>query len=316
MARQVEARQSNTYPVELAQLPATDYVAGGRSPMRMEESPQSGSGQRTGGFQLARLVDSLDNAIPLPDDLRSFLVYFGILLVVAGGMMMHVLLSAQILQAEVELANMQNYHTVVKRQNGELLWRIGRATNLAYVQDKARAAGYMPIDERQYVEAGTPGATGEAASVGSTPRLRGSQAQETMTQGRLPARPAESASGAQGPSAEYRGAEPDPATTERPASKKPVAESSLTDSPNVLQQWWAVLYPRSQAPSSQPAATRATDGAPAAGAGSTANERSSNALDLATAAETTASDGEPEQSMWIDQVWEYITALFARSPAQ
>lgn len=152
MAQQVKPQRKKTYSMELAQLPAADTQARGRGPLLMDESPQAEPVPLIRGFQLTQIIESLDNAIPLPHDLRSFAIYFGLILTVAAGMMVHVLLSAQILQAKVELVNKQARHTVVERQNGELLWLIGRSTNLAFVQDRARAAGYRPIDERQFVE--------------------------------------------------------------------------------------------------------------------------------------------------------------------
>lgn len=152
MTQQVKSQRRKAYSMELAQLPVVDAQPGGRGPLLMDEEPQSAPVPSIRGLQLTQIVEFLDNTVRLPRDLRSFALYFGVLMTVAAGGMAHVLLSAQILQAEVDLVKMQAHHTVVERQNGELLWLIGRATNLSLVQDKAKAAGYRPIDERQFVE--------------------------------------------------------------------------------------------------------------------------------------------------------------------
>jgi hypothetical protein len=151
------ATSTTTYSMQMAQLHVADFPASRRGLGAADETPRSLADQRQGPPPLAEIIDSLDHALPFPKDLRSFLAYCTVLFLIVAGMMIHVLLSAQILQSEVRLAELQNRHELLERQNGELLWRIGRATNLQSVQVRAIAEGYVPIATREFVRIPVPG---------------------------------------------------------------------------------------------------------------------------------------------------------------
>ena len=288
MPRQAEASQSRSYNIELAQTPAADLLAPGLRPLHMDETPQSGPAKRAGGFQISRVVEWLDNAIPLPNDLRSFAIYLGVLMAVAAGMMIHVLLAAQILQAEVELDARQAYYTVVKRQNGELLWRIGRATNLEHVQAKASAAGYRPIDERQFVEVGPAGVTirntdGDTESVRERYR-GGASALAPLPAGERRSQPL---SASRSPSLEDEApAEAAPASSSSAAPRNGVGASpeGAGQRTNLIQEWRTVLAPRGQA----------TEG---------------TASDALPAGREVQTEMEQTSPAWLDQVADYVNDL-------
>jgi hypothetical protein len=133
-------------------LPASEFPAGPRALAGAERSPRKQAAlEPSYGRATDRLVDSLDRAIPLPSTLRSFLAYMAGLLLIAAGMLLHVSLSAQILQARVEVDRLKEVHDSIQNRNAELVWEIARKTNLEHIQQAAYAQGYRPITQRQYV---------------------------------------------------------------------------------------------------------------------------------------------------------------------
>ena len=219
--------------MDAAPLLAADVAARQSRSVQMAERPESAPTQRNGRIQIARIVETLDNAIPLPYDARSFATYFGILLAVAAGMMIHVLLAAQILQTEVRLANMQTQHTVIERQNGELLWRIGKATNYVTVYQRARAAGYRPIDQRQFVEVRPDGVRVRATEADAL--AGGLQAQ---TSG-----PREATSAANSTSEAREQSPQDQNQTQQESADEEVPADILRQRLAVLSQWRSLLAP-------------------------------------------------------------------------
>lgn len=137
--------------MHMAQLQVSDFPSGTRRLGQKNLAPHNLSVQNQRPFPLAKIVDSLDHALPIPNDPHSFSIYFVALLLVVAGMMISVLLSAQILQSKVQLGELQNREEILERQNGELLWKIARATNLQQVQSRAIAQGYRPITKREYI---------------------------------------------------------------------------------------------------------------------------------------------------------------------
>lgn len=282
MSKNAKAGRNRTLAFQVAQLRVMDLPAGRRGPSYMDDRPRTRPNQDSGGSRLSRIIEFLDESIPLPRDLRSFLIYCSVLFVVVAGTMVHVLMSAQILQAEVEVANMENQYTVIKRQNGELLWRIGRATNLQQVQERAKAEGYAPIAERQYVGTGAGGGVLDARR----PMAR-DQADD--------APPEESpAPAAATPDTETAlAADETSATLQAPGENVP----ATVDRRQRLRQWWTVLYPDAEGEDG-PTPTPADE--------ATATPSLQSSLPITV-------EEQSWQPIWMDNVVDSITVLITRT---
>lgn len=104
----------------------------------------SGSTIGTGWQQVA-------DVLQLPNSIQSFLVFFIMLLLVAGSMIMHVMLSVQVMEKEATLGRLNAQYAQIQRQNAELVWKINQASDLAHIYQKAVSAGYEPMIERKFV---------------------------------------------------------------------------------------------------------------------------------------------------------------------
>jgi hypothetical protein len=89
--------------------------------------------------------------LSLPGDLRSFALFVAAVGIVSGGMALHILLSAQILDARVELRTMKADYDATMRQNADLVWQIAEAKSLPAVVARAQALGYRASTDPQYV---------------------------------------------------------------------------------------------------------------------------------------------------------------------
>lgn len=117
--------------------------------------------------RLERMVENVERSLPLPTSARGYLLYLCWLTLIVGGMGILTLMSAQILQARVDLQRLRDEHTLVQQRNSELVWLIARETNLERVQRRLAGKGYIATDDLdydlQYVVLGAP-ATGPDAS--------------------------------------------------------------------------------------------------------------------------------------------------------
>lgn len=102
------------------------------------------------------VAQALREALRLPTSVREFLLFLAGLVLLAGGLTMHVLLSAQLFQARVELANLHVQLSRVEEANAELVWEIAEAGRLDAVREQALALGYRPAPERLYVSPPAP----------------------------------------------------------------------------------------------------------------------------------------------------------------
>jgi hypothetical protein len=150
------APSTTTYSMQMAQLHVADFPSGRQGFGHTDESSSNLPGRRQEPLSFASAVESLDRVLPLPNDLGSFLTYSAVLILIVAGMMINVLLSAQVLQSEVYLAELKSHHELLERQNGELIWNIGRSTNLQSVQARAIAEGYVSITAREFVHVPVP----------------------------------------------------------------------------------------------------------------------------------------------------------------
>lgn len=86
-----------------------------------------------------------------PTSIQSFLVFFILLLLVAGAMAMHVMLSVQVMEKQNQLLDLQRAQARVERQNAELVWQINQSAALEQIYQKAIEQGYEPMVERKFV---------------------------------------------------------------------------------------------------------------------------------------------------------------------
>ncbi len=156
--------------------PATSFPASGPLPVfDLDDLRDQGQVAAAGSFaRLADWVEEIDRRLQLPATFQSFaLVCVGLLLFVAGAFM-HLLLSVQILETKVQLAQLREEYNAIEQRNGETVFLIARETNLARLRERVVAQGYVPITARQYIFQDAPP---ESAQPAQTPLAQ--QAPET-----------------------------------------------------------------------------------------------------------------------------------------
>lgn len=89
--------------------------------------------------------------VALPETRRGYLLFALSLLVLAGAMAIHIMLSADIMRSQVRLAELQEQQARIERQNANLRWEASRNTALQKLYASALEAGYQPIADRVYV---------------------------------------------------------------------------------------------------------------------------------------------------------------------
>jgi len=100
-------------------------------------------------------LDIADRYLRLPAGPRAFLLYLAALIIVSAGATLYVALAAQILQAEVQLTRLERQLAAVEQQNGDILWKIARETNMNHLYTRISAMGYVPVEKREYVAVDT-----------------------------------------------------------------------------------------------------------------------------------------------------------------
>ena len=101
--------------------------------------------------RLQTLIDTLDRYLRLPTTPRAFFLYLVALILISAGATLYVVIAAQILQAEVQLARMEQQLATIDQQNGDLIWKIARETNMKNLHERILAAGYVRVEERAYM---------------------------------------------------------------------------------------------------------------------------------------------------------------------
>lgn len=109
-------------------------------------------------------ADALREALRLPTTAREFLLFLAALALLAGGLTMHVLLSAHLFEARVHLANLNLQLSRVEEANAELVWKIAEAGRLDAVQARALKLGYSYAPDRLYVAPPAPAQPPTAAA--------------------------------------------------------------------------------------------------------------------------------------------------------
>lgn len=106
-----------------------------------------------------------------PDSLATFALFMSVLSIVTVAMIMHIYLSAQILETRNQLQELQSEYKAIEMANADLVWQINQHTSLSYVSQRAQELGYQSIAaEPHYVAA----ADLEAASIVAAPENRAS----------------------------------------------------------------------------------------------------------------------------------------------
>lgn len=145
-------QQGRTFAISSARAGQADALRTPKAKTDKSEKSKSDSAAHEPDL-LTRVFRALDQSLPLPNNARAYSYFLLALLVVAGGMMVQLVLSANILESRVELADKQNRHTIIERDNAEILWQIGRETNFRNIQTRAMKAGYVSIENREYIDA-------------------------------------------------------------------------------------------------------------------------------------------------------------------
>jgi len=107
------------------------------------------------GSRPATLVNerwrAIAEEVALPETRRGYLLFVLSLLVLAGAMAIHIMLSADIMRLQVQLTELQGQQARIERQNANLLWEASRNMTLQELHASAVETGYQPIAERVYV---------------------------------------------------------------------------------------------------------------------------------------------------------------------
>jgi hypothetical protein len=101
--------------------------------------------------RLQQIIGLLDSTLRLPSTPRAFMVYLLGLAIVLAGAFLHILVAAQIMQAEFTLAQLQEEYRAIEQQNGDIIFQIARDTNMARLHERVVSQGYGPVQEREYV---------------------------------------------------------------------------------------------------------------------------------------------------------------------
>jgi hypothetical protein len=127
--------------------------------------------------RLQQLVDAIDSTLRLPNSPRAFAVYLLGLFIVFIGAFLHVLVAAQIMQAEFTLAQLQEEYRAIEQQNGDIIFQIARDSNMARLHQEIVRAGYVPVKDREYIfvpptfASGEPGDTADTVAATDDPAL-------------------------------------------------------------------------------------------------------------------------------------------------
>jgi len=122
-----------------------------RAPMAATDATLSGT---IGQLQRSRAVQSLQNIIGLPDSWASFLMFLVVLIVLSGGLLLHIHLSAQLLQIQLQIDSLARAHDEIEYQNAEIIWQISQSTAIHEAQQRALALGYDSTQQHYYVTTG------------------------------------------------------------------------------------------------------------------------------------------------------------------
>lgn len=101
--------------------------------------------------RLQQIIGLLDSTLRLPSTPRAFMVYLLGLAIVLVGAFLHILVAAQIMQAQFTLGQLKEEYRAIEQQNGDIIFQIARDTNMAKLHERVVNQGYVPVQEREYV---------------------------------------------------------------------------------------------------------------------------------------------------------------------
>ncbi len=97
--------------------------------------------------------ETLQGVLQLPTTSRGVLAYVMALGLIAGALAIHVMLSVQIMTAQVQVANMERELAWIEQTNSEITYQIVQNTPMARMNRRALDQGYSYKVERLYVNA-------------------------------------------------------------------------------------------------------------------------------------------------------------------
>jgi len=103
-----------------------------------------------GGFggRIERAMQSLEKNIWLPDTPATFAFYFVAIVVLCGGLFLHINLSAQITRTQYDIAAMQRNYYETERESAEIVSQIALATSMFDIYERATRLGYVPVTDK------------------------------------------------------------------------------------------------------------------------------------------------------------------------
>jgi hypothetical protein len=96
--------------------------------------------------------------LQLPSSLQGYLFFLTCLLILAFTMVLHVLLSAEIMRLDVKLENLRETHARIEQRNAGILWEVSQYSTLSEVYEKAKKLGFVPVTNIEFVPAIAVGA--------------------------------------------------------------------------------------------------------------------------------------------------------------
>ena len=112
---------------------------------------------------------SLQNTLQLPETWQQYMTMLGVLLVIGAGIVVQVLLTVQIAEAESTVRTLRSEYQWIQFENSELIHQIATRSSLLQVQQRAADLGYIPATSRTFVYRSEVPAIGPAATITTLP---------------------------------------------------------------------------------------------------------------------------------------------------
>ena len=112
---------------------------------------------------------SLQNTLQLPETWQQYVIMLGVLLVIGAGIVVQVLLTVQIAEAEGTVRALRSEYQWIQFENSELIHQIATRNSLLQVQQRAADLGYIPATSRTFVYRSEVPAVGPAATITTLP---------------------------------------------------------------------------------------------------------------------------------------------------
>ena len=97
--------------------------------------------------------EQLQDILQLPTTLRGLVIYTLTLALIGGALAVHVMLSVQIMAAQVQVADMERQLAWIEQTNSEITYQIARNASMAKMNRRALDQGYGYRVKRLYVYA-------------------------------------------------------------------------------------------------------------------------------------------------------------------